>query len=414
MRLRALTNAGVVIETDDCRIVIDPWLTEPLFYGAWFQYPPNLGLRDRVAALGPIDYIVLSHAHSDHANPADIKWLLERNPQAKVLICRQANNILGRMLAREGINHIQTNSWGRGETEIGIRATAQYRDDIDSVICVRWRNQSIVHWNDVGYIPDLASWAWEWCDGTRTVALLPYSGASDYPQQYFDLDDPELAIAAERKRDFGLAKFHALKAALKPKVAIPCAGSYVLGGRNLMLNQWRGMADAAELHNGLDVFCLQDGIGEFDLNPLSFLNARTKPYSSHDVITYAAALKDRLYDYETDAAVDPQSLLPLLGKAYACAIERSEVTADHWFYLRMPRGEWWVCNANRNNSGSLYSVSPSLAPRHEITLDVRALYGMLIGRYHWNALAGASHAMIRRRPDVYDRATNDFLNGFHV
>ena len=39
MKLTYLASATVIVEAGSCRILMDPWLTDGEYYGAWSQYP---------------------------------------------------------------------------------------------------------------------------------------------------------------------------------------------------------------------------------------------------------------------------------------------------------------------------------------------------------------------------------------
>ena len=39
MKLRYIYSACVLIETDTTKVLCDPWFTQGIYYGSWFQYP---------------------------------------------------------------------------------------------------------------------------------------------------------------------------------------------------------------------------------------------------------------------------------------------------------------------------------------------------------------------------------------
>ena len=72
MHVTYLGHAAILVESGGKRILMDPWLTDPTYHGAWWHYPP--------LALGPvdlpeIDYIYISHKHPDHFDPPTLEQL---------------------------------------------------------------------------------------------------------------------------------------------------------------------------------------------------------------------------------------------------------------------------------------------------------------------------------------------------
>ncbi|MFT4625228.1 MAG: hypothetical protein ACI8PZ_003896 [Myxococcota bacterium] len=65
------------------RILVDPWLSDHATGDAMGRFPR---LRFDVAALGPIDAVYLSHAHSDHLDPYTLVRLWRELPTPPVLL----------------------------------------------------------------------------------------------------------------------------------------------------------------------------------------------------------------------------------------------------------------------------------------------------------------------------------------
>lgn len=65
MKVGLISHASVVIETDDCVIWTDPWLSGRVFNDSWSLLPPAAWDG---SMLNKIDYIWISHEHPDHFN----------------------------------------------------------------------------------------------------------------------------------------------------------------------------------------------------------------------------------------------------------------------------------------------------------------------------------------------------------
>jgi L-ascorbate metabolism protein UlaG (beta-lactamase superfamily) len=69
MQIAHLGHSAVLVETDDARILLDPG-----------------NLSDAWHGLTDLDAILVTHAHPDHLDPAQLPALLAANPQASVLV----------------------------------------------------------------------------------------------------------------------------------------------------------------------------------------------------------------------------------------------------------------------------------------------------------------------------------------
>ena len=99
------------------------------------------------------------------------------------------------------------------------------------------------------------------------------------------------------------------------------------------------------------------------------------------------------------------------------AKEISKYSADYFFVIQLPEGEFAVINLNISNSAPLYFISEipdDLRPRSEIYIDPRYLFGLLANVYHWNNAEVGSQFATRRVPNVFNRNVQSFLNFLSV
>lgn len=72
MKITYIGHAAILVETGGTRILMDPWLTDPTYHGAWWHYPPLVhGVRD----LPRLDYLYISHEHPDHFDPPTLRQM---------------------------------------------------------------------------------------------------------------------------------------------------------------------------------------------------------------------------------------------------------------------------------------------------------------------------------------------------
>ena len=80
MDILYLGHAGFLVETPDCIIVMDPWLSaEGAFDSSWYQLPRNHHLapvvRDTLENTAKPGYVYVSHEHRDHFDLAFLSTL---------------------------------------------------------------------------------------------------------------------------------------------------------------------------------------------------------------------------------------------------------------------------------------------------------------------------------------------------
>jgi UDP-MurNAc hydroxylase len=420
IRVTYLYSACVRIETPDVRVVCDPWFTPGAYDGSWFQFPRLDNPLDRV---GPVDYIYVSHIHPDHYDPVFLRSYLARHPGAQLIIADFRHNYLRRRMERDGFAPHVVKSLTVGQTHLDIVPNENEKNgsidpnDIDSALIVRCGERSVVNMNDnlfseshVNLVRAIAP--------KPDIALLGYTGAGPYPQTYCD-EPVQLAKLAERKKQEFFDRYRRMRDALSPRAVIPFAGQYLLGGKLSVLNDGRGVADAVEVlaFDPTAVVLADGGDASIDAETLRPTSTRTEPYSQAALEAFIATIRDRRMDYEAYIGSELIPQLPiraLAEKGYANAIRRSACDRDHYFCLPI-EGGWLVMNVNRNAPAC--DVRPrvdTLEPRSEVELDMRHLFGLLTGIFHWNNAEVGSHLRVRRYPDVYDREAQHFLNFLHV
>lgn len=104
----------------------------------------------------------------------------------------------------------------------------------------------------------------------------------------------------------------------------------------------------------------------------------------------------------------------MLSTAYKNAAKNFTYQEDYWFCLRLQE-EWFVMNCNAENATCrIEKISPKMTPRSEIYIDLKYLYGLLTGIYHWGNAEVGSQFMTRRHPDIYNEEVQNYLNFLHL
>jgi UDP-MurNAc hydroxylase len=419
MRLRYVYSACTVIETQDLKIVSDPWFTPGIYDGSWFQYPV---IDDAVKTVGPADVIYVSHIHPDHYDAVLLRKYLAAYPQVQLLIGETTPNYLLNKMRIDGFAPLVTDKFHKGDTECFILPNGGYEaDNIDTAMVVRCREQSIVNLNDNPFderqIDQILSLLPK---NKATLALLPYAGAGPYPQTYH-MDDDTLHEKARRKKQQFLDVFRRYVEVLDPARVIPFAGQYWLGGPLSRLNNLRGVPDATEaaaIFPDRAVVLADGGKAFIDLDTLEASATRVSPYDEQVVSRYLASLDFKGYDYEQELRLLPGHMLPLvplLGGAYRNALSKAMLSEDYWLCIKCHQMEdFFVLNLSRDEGLKRLRDCEELQPRSELFMDPRYLFGLLTRLYHWNNAQIGSQFTCRRVPDVYEPKVQYFLNRFQV
>jgi UDP-MurNAc hydroxylase len=409
-------SACAGIWTKDVRVLSDPWFTDGILDGSWYHYPKT---ENPLEIIGPYDYIYVSHVHEDHYDPRFLKKYIAKYPHTKIIIPEATNNFLARKMKFHGIPHTITSELRVGDTQMKLFPNESNPYDIDSAFALKTGESSVVNMNDNAFNELQLHAIKDFCQGNPQIALLPYTGAGPYPQNY--ITDKALLIqrANEKKKAF-FDRYLKMRNYLNPKKVIPFAGTYILGGRFSYLNPYRGVADATEVRTiDPNAVILEDG-GKSVINTETLIptSERLNPYPQKDMDAYLETIKNNpmIYDvYFKDLDVSEVPFQRLLRFAYQHAISRITYKEDSYFCVKLLNDEWFACNCNTTKSESFITKDVSrLSPRSEVVLDPKYLFGLITGVFHWNNAQSGSHLRITRTPDVYVEEIENFLYFLHV
>jgi len=419
--VRYIYSACVVIETEDARILCDPWFTEGIYDGSWFHFPK---VADPLGSIGDVSHIYISHIHPDHYDPDFLRSYFDEYGEKPLLISDLSPNFLQKKMLADGFGPTvlaEGTTLDVGETSLQImpHKTGSI-SDIDSALIVRSRDgegkvHCVVNANDIVF-DEGARRELKEVSGEVDILLCGYTGAGPYPQTYFDFDDPALSIEAENKKQAFFERYRQLTECISAKVNLPFAGKYVLGGKLSKLNFFRGVADPVEvLRFDPNAMVLADNGGEISTLNFEPTRQRTEPYALEDIRARVEEIESEKMDYERlipETEIHQLPLRRLLASAYHKAVSRSEVEDDYYFVLRLNE-EFVVLNANRKKKPKIDTVTRPddlPTPRSEVDIDPRYLFGLLTHVYHWNNAEVGSQFQVRRTPNVFDRAVQGFLN----
>jgi UDP-MurNAc hydroxylase len=420
INVRYIYSACVITTTPNVTILHDPWFTEGIYDGSWYHFPK---IENPIDSIGNVDLIYISHVHPDHYDSAFLKKYFLKFGIKKVIIADHHPNHLANKMKSDGIEPlILKERLVIGETIIEIvpHKTGSI-SDIDSAIIVKYKskdhkNHCIVNANDIIFDDEMRS-KLKFIAENVDILLCGYTGAGPYPQTYFDTLDEQLIIEANNKKQAFFERYKTLINKIDAKINIPFAGKYVLGGKLVGLNEFRGVADPVEvLEFDKRAIVLADNGGEIDTNGMRPSAVRTSKYNDMEKEKRFDEIRNLKFDYErliSEEEIDQLPIKRLLSAAARNAINRSECEEDYFFCFRLPNNDYAVINANKNKSQAINIINSALnlpIPRSEITIDIRYLFGLLTNVYHWNNAEVGSQYETRRIPNILNRKAQSFLN----
>ena len=420
INVKYIYSACVITTTPDLSILHDPWFTEGIYDGSWFHFPK---IENPLESIGDVDFIYISHIHPDHYDSDFLKIYFRKYGTKKILIANHLPNHLAGKMRADGIEPTILNdklTIGNTTVEIVPHKTGSI-SDIDSAIVIKYQSSSnklhcVVNANDIIFDEEMRS-NLKFVANEVDILLCGYTGAGPYPQTYFDSSDNQLNIEANNKKMAFFERYKTLVKAIDAKVNIPFAGKYILGGKLVGINDFRGVADPIEvLEFDKKAVVLADNGGEINTSNLTPNHIRTNKYNEREKTKRIEEIKTMRMDYERLIATEEIGQLPLkrlLFSASRNAVSKSECDEDYYFCIRLPNEQVAVINANKNESKSLSFAeksTPLPTPRSEIFIDPRYLFGLLTNVYHWNNAEVGSQYDTRRTPNNLNRKAQAFLN----
>ncbi|HVX76391.1 MAG TPA: MBL fold metallo-hydrolase [Bradyrhizobium sp.] len=442
MKLTFLKSSTVIIESNDVRILTDPWLVDGEYYGSWAHYPEPQADYD----LSDIDFIYVSHIHPDHLSHRTMAKLPKHIP---VLIHRYEAPFLQRNIEAMGFEVTPLPHNVRHHLKNGVYINILAADDCNPELCAKFLGCAsfqakvgstqidslcvvddgkavLVNTNDcppalaLEVIPKIKQ-------DYKNIDLLlvGYSGAGPFPQCFANLTlDQKEKAAAQKKQSFLTQNLQYVQH-LKPRYVFPFAGQYVLAGRLWQLNKYRGVADVEEAAEFFQRECPQSQAVLLNAGESFDVESGT---SSADYVPTDCAKRDRYiseilsrrsYLFDNDEQPSDERLFELV-QAAAARLERKrqdmgfqsetvvfvDLGNDHVSRISMKDGSIQVGRRTGFTDDRFV----------EFRTDRKLLNRILSGpKYaHWNNAEIGSHIEFYRSPETFERGLYSLMNFFHA
>ncbi len=231
MKIKYFTNAMVLINGKNTKVLSDPWITfDNKSNTNYFNFPENKYTKQQIKKIKP-DYIYISHSHPDHY---DLDTLNLFGKKIKIIIANFENNYFEKILKRKGFkNVIVAKEDGKirlNKNDFAYIKPAETTDELDSISFFNIDGINIINLNDNIENYDQTNFIKKKF-GNIDIALLPYCGFGVYPLRYSNLSNKQKFLAAENKKQQTRENLLKYVEILKPKFVIPFAGEVILAGK---------------------------------------------------------------------------------------------------------------------------------------------------------------------------------------
>ena len=413
MRVTYFVNAMMMFESNDTRVLCDPWVTFDCQSGSGlYNFPETRLTRPDVSALKP-DFIYISHTHADHFDPPTLSLFSRDTP---VLVSWYENNFTAKNIAKLGFRNVLVSDPDNGiplngDDHCWLEPSAVY-SEVDSIAAFRLGGRNVVNANDNAFSS-------KQCESIRhrfgpiDLACVPFSYQGPYPAFYENLTDEEKSQRAGERRLGHYETLGKYVRSLEATYFLPFAGGAIYGGPKAKLYPFYGVGTPDEAAAHVAKTCqakpmlLSEGCS-FDL----------------ETQTYQGSYVERGYETERayiDRVAHTPSPFDRDGAFHIAPSERIDLTR----LLKRARERQASWQAQGRNSTATYfiDVGDELLYRLSLAnLDVARvreseireegfyeifrvpyalLIGLLTGHYNWSNVK-TQHIWFKRSPDHFD------------
>ena len=412
---------GIFTGKDGTRVLCDPWIANGVFEGSWYHYPPLSTTPEDVLN---VDAVYVSHLHPDHFDERFFNF----DKTIPIIALEHGHNFLRKKLLELGYNNLVLIK--DGETvafkEFTITLFAPFTRNnfheaevgnlIDSAMVIECSGMKAFNANDNTPTPETCT-SLKQRFGTIDLAMINYNAAGPYPGSFANLSDSEKRSEHDRILDRNIAYMHNLVETLAPRMVLPFAGAYILGGHLSRLNDYLGTTT-------WDV-CAQK------LNEIGLSTTKVVRLREHDVLNiesgesspeYVPLSPEHLKQYTQQVSGDkyPHELDNMPNSAQIIA---DLETASDRMRQRMARAG---ISSDRTVTIDVDSkpiqIHPTFStntdlnatPRLACSLDPRLLRRILDRVSHWNNAEIGCHVEFNRVPNEYQPDLHTALQFLHL
>ena len=229
MNVKFLGQACTLIETGGKRILCDPWITGPCNVNTWYHLNRRIQTRKDVPT--DVDYIYISHEHTDHFHSETLK---EFDRNIPIFICKFPTDRFYNSVVQEGFKDITVlESWEKKSLEKNLEITIIRNSELmmeDSAIIIKTNEGTIFCQTDCGMSYESLLRVRE---EKPDLGFFKFGAANWYPIVY-NYDKEKKATICKKRKMHKMTGFVNYVKVVQPKYAIPYAGPPIFLDKSLL------------------------------------------------------------------------------------------------------------------------------------------------------------------------------------
>jgi len=451
MKIKLYRSSTVGVKFKSFKILTDPWLTEGEYYGSWHHYPPY-NLPKRLNEINSYNAIYISHIHPDHCSE---RTLLQINKNIPIYIHEYHSKFLKFKLEKLGFKIIELENGKRHQIFNEIYITIYAADNCDPKLCYKFngcanfflkdnksqqidsfsiienKDYSILNLNDCPF--ELTSEILKKklkLHKKIDLAMLGYGGAGPYPQCFDNLTLIEKKNEEIKKKKNFLMKAVNYLDIINPKYYLPFAGTYVLSGKLVNLNELRGLPTIDEAYKFIDNELRKKNLyikaAKINVDKIFDLSEKKRnlDYKFLDNVklnNYIKKIKKIKFDYEKDKNVSANEIYNLAKLAFVNYLKKKidlniYINSDIFFKIK----KYFIMINSSKNVITMLELKKDEINKYSksyviFDLDERLFKRILLGPKfaHWNNAEIGSHIKFFRYPDIFERNLHASISYFH-
>ncbi len=431
-------NSFIDIIDNDIRILMDPWVNTAN-EGAWAPSKNGKKFILKSQAQKNIDYIYISHLHTDHF---DKKFLIDlynnQKNEIKIIIKKFDRNPLCNQLLKifkkSQIIEIDEfkkfklnkNSYITILPQLSASNTPSdlIKYDLDTSCIYESNNVKIFNQvdnpyseKDIKYI--LRKLKTINIKNDFDICFLPYCAASEYPQMYFNLDRKKEKNLIIKKR---LNKFFNISNLLNSKVVIPSGGTYKLNSFFSILNRFTAIPNFSNIkskylklkNKNFKLLNGQDYNFTFENRNLTIRKNNFKKLFASKIEMnfrpkYETLIKDKFNENKLKNIID--EIETRLTKKIKSIYNKTNTSLEFVIYDKHPIK---IKSPENYEKKIIHSITFGSDKNKKIKLKVHFYYKIfltIVNKFtSWNELQ--AQCMFERYPNKYDPDTLLWINFF--
>ena len=412
---------GIFTGREGTRVLCDPWIANGVFEGSWYHYPPLSTTPEDVL---DVDAVYVSHLHPDHFDERFFNF----DKNIPIIALEHGHNFLRKKLLELGYNNLVLVKDGETVSykEFTITMFAPFTRNnfheaeignlIDSAMVIECDGVKAFNANDNTPTPETCT-SLKQRFGTIDLAMINYNAAGPYPASFGNLSDAEKRTEHDRLLDRNISYMHNLVEMLAPRMVLPFAGAYILGGHLSRLNDFLGTTTwdvCADKLNEIGLsFTEVVRLREHDVLNIESgkSNPEYVPLSAEHLKRYIQQVSGDKYPYESDSTPNSAQIIADLETASNRMRERmarAGISSDRTVTIDVD-GMPIQIHPRFSTQTDLDST-----PRLDCTLDLRLLRRILDRASHWNNAEIGCHVQFNRTPNEYQPDLHTALQFLHL